>query len=316
MLLDSGPSAPMCLPMRNLIPVFRRAFASGLLALAAVAQAASLATAPAATGAGALRAKYGDLRESLERNAFGRPVHLMSKEGPHVLEGDIHAVVQHAFPVVSESLHRPGNWCDILIMPFNTKLCTTSPRGDALTVFVGRKNDVEPRDAYRLDFSYRVAARTADYLRIELRAPEGPLGTRDYVITLEAAPLDGQRSLIHLSYNYAYGTISRVAMQAYLATVGRSKVGFSQVEHDGRTELVRGMRGIMERNTMRYYLAIEAYLGALSTPNPERVEKRLADWYAAQARYPRQLREMDRDDYMAMKHREIRRMHAELARAG
>ena len=296
---------------------FRRACASGVLALAAAAQAAAaVPAAPLGPGSGALRAKYGELRESLERNAFGRPVHLISREGPHVLEGDIHAVVQHAFPVVSESLHRPDDWCDILIMPFNTKLCTTSGAGDALTVFVGRKNDVEPRDAYRLDFSYRVAARTADYLRIELRAPEGPLGTRDYVITLEAAPLDGQRSLIHLSYSYAYGTISRVAMQAYLATVGRSKVGFSQVERDGRVELVRGMRGIMERNTMRYYLAIEAYLGALSTPNPARVEKRLADWYAAQARYPRQLREMEREDYMAMKHREIRRMHAEIARAG
>ena len=302
--------------MRNLKTVLRRAFVSGLVALATVAHASTVPTAPVASGAGALRAKYGDLRESLERNAFGRPVHLMSKEGPQLLEGDIHAVVQHAFPVVSESLHRPADWCDILIMPFNTKLCTTSTGGDALTVYVGRKNDVEPRDAYRLNFSYRVAARSADYLRIELRAPEGPLGTRDYVITLEAAPLDAQRSLIHLSYSYAYGTVSRVAMQAYLATVGRSKVGFSQVENDGRMELVRGMRGIMERNTMRYYLAIEAYLGALSTPNPERVEKRLADWYAAQARYPRQLREMDRDDYMAMKQREIRRMHAELSRAG
>ena len=301
-----------------------RVFYSSVLRFAALAASAALlavhaatAVAPPAQSAGAgLRAKYTELRDSLEQNAFGRPIHLSSKEGPQVLEGDIHAVVQHAFPVVSESLHRPGDWCDILIMPFNTKLCTTSASGDALSVFVGRKNDVEPRDAYRLDFSYRVAARSADYLRIELRAPEGPLGTRDYVITLEAAPLDAQRSLVHLSYTYAYGTVSRVAMQAYLATVGRSKVGFSQVDNDGRRELVRGMRGIMERNTMRYYLAIEAYLGSLATPQPQRVDKRLADWYLAQSRYPRQLREMDRDDYMAMKQREIRRMHAELQRAG
>lgn len=301
--------------MPALAQLIRRAAVLGALALAAIAQAAT-APAPAPSGAATLRAKYGELRETLEHNAFGRPIHLSSREGPHVLEGDIHAVVQHPFAAVSESLHRPGDWCDILIMPFNTKLCTTSARGDALSVFVGRKNDVEPRDAYRLDFSYRVAARAADYLRIELRAPEGPLGTRNYVITLEAAPLDAQRSLIHLSYSYAYGTVSRVAMQAYLATVGRSKVGFSQVENDGQRELVRGMRGIMERNTMRYYLAIEAYLGSLSSPQPQRVDKRLADWYAAQARYPRQLREMDRDDYIAMKQREIRRMHAELQRAG
>lgn len=301
--------------MPALASLLRRAAALAILALAASAQAAAV-SAPPAPGAAALRERHLELRESLERNAFGRPIHLASRERHDILEGDVHAVVAHPFLTVSEALHRPEDWCDILIMPFNTKLCTVSAGGDALTVYVGRKNDVEPRDAYRLDFSYQVSARTPDYLRLELRAADGPLGTRDYVITLEATPLDERRSLLHLKYSYAYGTVSRLAMQAYLATVGRSKVGFSQEPRDGRMELVRGMRGIMERNTMRYYLAIEAYLGSLAVPQPQRVQRRLADWYAAQARYPRQLHEMEREDYIAMKQREIRRMHAQLARAG
>ena len=296
--------------------------AGSRLALAAVAAAAGLAYAAIApaeralTGASALQAKHAELQPALERNGFGRPIHLNSREGDHVLNGDIHAVVAHPFARVSEALHRASDWCDILIMPYNTKLCVTSPKGDALTIRVGRKNDVEPEDAYRLDFSYRVVARSADYLRLELKAPEGPLGTRDYVITLEAAPIDGQRSFIHLSYSYAYGTVSRLAMQAYLATMGRNKVGFTEVDRDGRRELVRGMRGIMERNTMRYYLAIESYLDSLAAPKGQQVDKRLTDWYVAQAQYPRQLKEMERGEYMAMKQREIRRMHALLARAG
>jgi hypothetical protein len=267
--------------------------------------------AAALAGSEALRARHAQLRPALERSPFGRPIHLHSREGDHVLNGDIHAIVEHPFPMVSEALYRASDWCDILIMPFNTKLCTTTASGDALSIFVGRKNNVEPRDAHRLDFTYKVAARSADYLRLELRAAEGPLGTRDYVITLEVTPLDARRSFLHLSYSYAYGTVSRVAMQAYLATIGRNKVGFSEVPRDdGRKELVRGMRGIMERNTMRYYLAIEAYLGSLSAPPETRVDKRLVDWYAASANYPRQLSEMERAEYLAMKQREIRRMHS------
>jgi hypothetical protein len=298
--------------MRILRLAVRHAAAVMLLAAASVAHAlvapGSVAAPP---GAAALRARHAELRPALENNAFGRPIHLVSQEGEQQLNGDIHALVAHPFDVVSESLQRASDWCEILIMPFNTKLCTTTAAGDALSVYVGRKNNVEPRDAHRLDFSYKVAAKSADYLRLELRAAEGPLGTRDYVITLEVTPIDARRSFLHLSYSYAYGTVSRVAMQAYLATIGRNKVGFSQVERDGgRTELVRGMRGIMERNTMRYYLAIEAYLNSLSAPEQTRVQKRLSEWYAASAMYPRQLSEMERAEYLAMKQREIQRMHS------
>ncbi len=67
------------------------------------------------------------------------------------------------------------------------------------------------------------------------------------------------------------------------------------------------MRGLVERNTMRYYLAIEAYLGALSMPPAARLEKRLRDWFASIESYPRQLHEMDENQYLKMKRREFLR---------
>ena len=53
-------------------------------------------------------------------------------------------------------------------------------------------------------------------------------------------------------------------MQGYLATGGRDKVGFSIVGKtaSGAPQYLDGMRAVVERNTMRYYLAIDAYLGA------------------------------------------------------
>jgi hypothetical protein len=110
-----------------------------------------------------------------------------------------------------------------------------------------------------------------------------------------------------MSYAYGYGFTARVAMQTYLATLGRDKVGFSVVDHkDGKPVYIGGVLGLLERNTMRYYLAIDAYLGAYSLPPAEQAEKRIRDWYASTERYARQLHEMDQSDYLDMKRKELR----------
>jgi hypothetical protein len=68
------------------------------------------------------------------------------------------------------------------------------------------------------------------------------------------------------------------------------------------------MRGVVERNTMRYYLAIDAYLDSLALPGKEQVGSRLAQWFASTELYRRQLHELDRDDYLVMKNQEYTRM--------
>ena len=61
---------------------------------------------------------------------------------------------------------------------------------------------------------------------------------------------------------------------------------------------------MVERNTMRYYLAIDTYLGSLNDPPG----KRLQNWFAATERYPRQLHGISRNAYLNMKQTELRRM--------
>ena len=70
---------------------------------------------------------------------------------------------------------------------------------------------------------------------------------------------------------------------------------------------VSGMRGAVERNTMRYYLAIEAFLGALSAPPGTRMESALRAWFAATETYSRQLHEIPESEYLAMKRKEYSR---------
>jgi hypothetical protein len=138
------------------------------------------------------------------------------------------------------------------------------------------------------------------------------MGTHNYRIDLKAVPTADSKTFMHLQYSYGYGVAGRLAMQGYLATLGRGKIGFSLQERQpgGQQSPVDGMRGVVERNTMRYYLALDAYLASLAAAPAEQLEKRLQNWFDATERYPRQLHEMKRTDYLAMKRNEYQRQQA------
>jgi hypothetical protein len=258
--------------------------------------------------AGLLRARYVEMQERLQRSAFQRPIELSSTETSGEATAEVHALVEFPFSSVSDALSRPEDWCDILTLHLNVKYCRASPSvgGSRLDVAIGKKREQPLADAYWLDFAYRIADRSPRYLRVVLRADEGPFATRDYRVVLEAVEVSREQTFLHLSYSDAFSSLGAFAMKAYLGTIARDRVGFTVVGTgaDGEPRLVDGMRGAVERNTMRYYLAIESFLGALSTPPQKRFEKRLHDWYAAIERYPRQLHEMDETEYLAMKRNE------------
>ena len=288
-------------------------------AIACAVAVFSIAIASAQTGdagaklepAAALSAKYAAMKDRLGRTSFGRPLQMESLEGKDTVSGEIHAVVDHSFAMTGGALRTPSQWCDILILHLNTKYCrpVADSRPAILHVVIGTKFDQPILEGHRMNFAYSIAARTADYLQVNLNADEGPLGTRDLRITVSAIPADDGKTFIRLHYSYAYGTIARVAMQAYLRTMAHDKVGFTVVgkETDGEPRFVGGMRGVVERNTMRYYLAIEAFLGALSAPPNARMAKSLGDWFTATEGYPRQLHEMGRSEYLEMKRKEYAR---------
>ncbi|MDB5899580.1 MAG: Signal peptide protein-like protein [Ramlibacter sp.] len=255
----------------------------------------SLGTVQAHADAGALKGRYADLREQMRNNSYGRPLHIDSTESSNNLQGDVYAVLDHPFERVSSALQDPNAWCDIMMLPFNTKACKAN--GQKLAVRIGRKYNQPVDQAYGIDFSFANVAANASYLQTRLNAAEGPLGTRDYRIEVEAVPLEGGKTFMHMSYSYGFGGAGRFAMQAYLATAGASKVGFT----------ANGVRGAVERNAMRYYLAIDAYLDTMSTPAAQRVDRRIERWFAATERYPKQLHEMDQETYVAMKREEYGR---------
>ena len=259
--------------------------------------------------AAALLQKNADLKNQLAGSPFRRPLVLESSESSNTVDGSVYAVVESSFAAVSRTFKSPEQWCEVMILHLNTKYCR--PDGNMaptrIKVSIGKKTPQQLIDAFALDFGYEIASASSSYLSVLLSAPKGPLGTSNYKIEVQAVPLPDNRTFMRLHYAYSYGVASRVAMQGYLATIGAGKVGFTQLNDGQKTDYIGGVRGAAERNIMRYYLAIEAYQASLARPLDERLESRLKHWFDATEEYSRQLHEVDKASYLAMKKDEHQR---------
>ena len=288
----------------------------GVVAMLVLVASATAQT-PAASGnqsnASALLEKHAALAAQLVKNSFRRPLFLESTETTNKVSGSAYAVLDSPLSTVSSSFKSPRLWCEVLILHLNTKYChagiDASP--SSVEVAIGKKTPQEVADAFAFAFAYRVAAASSSYLTVQLNADKGPLSTNDYRIELQAVPLPDGKTFMHLRYSYGYGIAGRLAMQTYLATLGSGKVGFTQIKEGEKLAYVGGMRGTVERNTMRYYLAIEAYLASLSQPPAQQFDARLGYWFDATEEYPQQLHEVDRSSYFSMKKDEYQRQKSE-----
>jgi len=288
-----------------------RVWRSWLLCLLCGQGVAALAAAPDTPSAAALRKQHTALASQLQHTVFQRPLVLRSTQTQQRLRGDIYALMPFGFEVVSPALTSPARWCDVMILHINTKYCHAAqePAGTVLNLYIGTKTPQDIALATRIRFNFVVAQSTPDYFEVLLDAQEGPMGTSDYRIRLEVVALSPTQSFLHLTYSYEVGFVGRLAMQTYLATVGADKVGFSLLEPlpDGQPVYIDGMRGLVERNTMRYYLAINSFLQASQLPPPAQLEARLQAWFTAAEQYPRQLHDMERPVYLEMKRAEALR---------
>lgn len=256
-------------------------------------------------------AKHAALSSRLQSNQFQRPVVLESTETLDQIRGDVFAVLDYPFPAVSAGLNNPDHWCDVISLHVNTKYCRAvqPPGGTVLNVNIGKKTPEDLASAERVHFNYTAYAVSSQYFDIRLRAKEGPLGTSDYRITLEAVALPHAKTFLHLTYAYTTSFSARVAMRAYLATIGTDKVGFTPIASTGAgaAQFIGCLRGLAERNPMRYYLAIDSYLESGNEGPALQLDRRLNSWFSAVERYPRQLHEMTRDQTIVMKRSEYLR---------
>jgi hypothetical protein len=241
----------------------------------------------------------------LANNSFGLPLVVESVAEEDRVHVDVYGILAYPFSGVVKVLQIPANWCDIVSLPPNVKACTYRelPGAGLLTFYLGRKVYQPPEDAHQVIYHYRNVAQRQGYLDIVLSADTGPFGTRDHRLRFEALPLDGGRTFVHISYTYRDTPTLRLAAKGYFSTLGRGKVGFTVTgtDQDGKPVYIGGPRGAIERNAVRYYLAIQAFMNALRYPAESRFDMRTVEWYDLASRYPQQLFDLDRQDYLKFK---------------
>ena len=271
----------------------------------------SLASQALAASPDTLRAQFAHLRDAGTGRLLDQSIYLRSTESTDRMQGEVHALIDEPFEQVRQQLAKAEQWCDVLSLHINVKYCRAqrTAMGEELVSGVGRKFDQPLAEVHWVRFGFRVVTDRSDHLLTELRSPTGPLGTHDYRMSVEAVPHSSGQSLLRMTYSYGYGTAARWAMKTYLATLGRDKRGFSVVGKTatGQPVTVGGVRGVVERNTLRYYLALQSHLESHDAPGGNATQLSLQTWFNATERYAEQLHEMDGPDYIAMKLKEIQR---------
>lgn len=275
--------------------------------LLSAAWGTATAAAPADSAKSALVTTYQASTERLRDSPFKRPIILQSAESGGALKGEIHAVISKPLPQVSAALASPENWCEAMMVHPNVAGCRVVGEGATpkLGMSLGTRLDASAEAPYYAEFEFRRLQADDGFLQLRLEADKGPVGTRDYRILVEAVSADEGKTFLHFSYSYVPSFTSRMATQAYLSTKGRNKVGFTP-QGEG---YIGGMRGGIERNAMRYYLALESHLAEQATPESQRFERSLQRWLDAVEQYPRQLKEEGtREEYVSIKRSQYRRL--------
>lgn len=248
---------------------------------------------------------YHRIEPSLEKNSFGFPLFLESFERDERVHVDVYGIFNHTFGSVVDVLRAPANWCDIVSLHPNVKVCTyrEQPGSWLLTFYIGRKTYQPPADTRQVIYHYRNAAERQGYLDILLNADEGPFGTTDHKMRFEAVPLDVGKTFVHVSYSYGDSVALRLAQKVYFATLGLGKVGFTVIGTDRNNNpvYIGGPRGALERNAVRYYFAIQSFMDTLRYPGESRFSMRTSKWYDLTSRYRMQLFDLDKKDYLAFK---------------
>jgi hypothetical protein len=238
------------------------------------------------------------------------------------VSAEIHGIIDHPFRALATTFTEPGGWCDFLVLNPNIKTCTfrQEARETLLTLYIGSRSYRAPESATEQVYRFLVRARQSDYAAISLTAPQGMLGTTAHRFEFEAGSVAG-KTVVGLSSSFEPSMLSRILTGIYLGTVGRNMIGFSReaTEAGVPAGYVRGVKGMIERNVMRYYLALNAFLDTSDLPAGRQFEARASLAYDLMDLYPAQLRQMDKAEYLDIKVREHQnqlRLQQKLALAG
>lgn len=252
-----------------------------------------------------LKAKYESIQPQLEQTIYGEPIAIQSLVNENAAYGEVYATLDTSLESLKALFESVTALCDVLTLHTNIKGCKEQSTGSEtlLDVYIGRKHYQAAESTNKMKYHLSRHHNGANYIVASLSAIEAPFGVSNLKIYVEAIELNDSQTFLHMGYGYGYSLLGKMAMEGYFLTLGRNKIGFSYVSHNANGDpiYVKGMKGLVERNAMRYFLAIQAYLDTKSVDESARFEKRLGRWFDLTQNYKRQLYEVPRSEYISMK---------------
>lgn len=255
-----------------------------------------------ATKEQSLQEVYRSIRQAQHDSQY--PFHIISDERGDILSANVFMLLDIPYRTFRERLQEPRNWCDFLILHLNIKSCVKSEAKGRqyLTLYAGRKNYQPPEITYQLKYLFTFLENRASFFEALMTAEQGPMRTRDYQIRVQAMPYRS-KTLVRLGMQYERSFFSKGATYTYLNTLGRNKIGFTVVGQDdeGKPVYIDGVKAVIERNVMRYFLAVSVYLESSSKAGGVAFRTLLERWFDATEHYHDQLYEYDKQTYIKAK---------------
>ena len=255
-----------------------------------------------------LALKQQTLQPALHSTQTGDAFVLQTNVNGGFVSGDVYALVPYPIAQLRELLGSPASWCAAAIFNINVKTCThsRSQNGESIQLYVADQDYLPPEDAYAFDYIFRFQCSSPTYCYTQLVPVSAALDSRSYTFDIEALGSGDNATFLRLNYSSQIGFLTRSLLSAYLATLGRHKVGFTRTgtQSNGEPVYIDGIAGTFERNIMRYFFAFESYLAGLSQPAGERHAYGLNLWYDFTLKYRRQLYEVTREEYLETKRKE------------
>jgi hypothetical protein len=239
---------------------------------------------------------------------FGVPLRVESVDRDGRIVGKVYGLFDEDMEDLAKIFCDPVSWGEIAILHLNVKgFAARSGQGKGeIILYVGRKYYQPLARAHQLRFRHEVETIGGNALQISLTGDQGACGGRNDRLRLEALSVGPGQSFVCITYACELDVLATMMVSGYFRTLGRKKIGFTVVGVDkkGCPIHVRGLRGLLERNAMRYYLAVRAYLDTRHVPEEDRFEKRLNRWFDLTEGHHAQLYEYDRAYYLACKKKE------------
>ena len=181
---------------------------------------------------GEMQRYYQALQTALAKNVYNIPLFIQSMDQDNTMLGVVYGVTKQPFQDVKRALTSAQAWCDIVPQHLNVKACTFARQENQcqITFYSGRKFYEKAEDVYKLRYRFEVTRTDATYFQTTLTAGEGPMGTSNYRIEVEAIPISAQQTFLHFSYAYRYNFLTTLGMQTYLSTLGSGKIGFNVID--------------------------------------------------------------------------------------